>query len=227
MEIVTKVSETVLPIGDKLDILLVPVLMLFVAVLFIFSRYSYRLFKILLPLTCIAIGSMVGANLVGPVIEKAFPDVANYVNPAYIGGIACAAIIAFLCLKLLKLAIVITGAGAGYLFVSGIVHNLLRATKFISDILLNTDMETAIFFSTIITILSVIVTAVLFHFFFKPIYILATSIGSGAAALGVAAIFMFAGTAIMETAVLVSAGIGGFIGLVLACKQISYYRYSN
>ena len=227
MEIVKKISEAVLPVGEKLDILLVPAIMLTVALLFIFARYSYRLFKILLPLTCIVVGSMLGSTVIGPMIEKAFPSITGYVNPAYIGGFACAGIIAFLCIKLIKLAIIVTGAGVGYHFISGIVHNLLRSTKFVSEILVNTELSTAVFFSTILTILSIIVTVVLFHFFFKIIYILSTSIAGGAAALGIIAIFMFANTAIAETAVLVAAGIGAFIGLIFATKQISYYRYTN
>lgn len=227
MEIVKQISATLLPLGDKLSAFLIPALILTVALLFIFARYSYRLFKIILPLSCILLGSMVGANLLGPVLEKSLPDMAKYINPAYVAAFACAAVVALLCFKLLKLAIILTGAGVGYLFVSGLVHNLLRATEFVSDILVNTDMETAVLFSTILTVICIFVTVVLFHFLFKYIYILATSIGACAAALGVAAVFIFANTPIAETSIIVAVCIGALIGLVLSFKQLSYYRYYN
>ena len=227
MEIVKQIAATLLPLGDKLGAFLIPTLILAAAILFLFARYSYKFFKVLVPLAGILLGSVVGANLITPLLVKSFPEISTYFNPAYLVGFVFAGIIALLCIKLLKLAIVITGAACGYLFMSGIVHNLLRATKFVSDILLNTDMDTAIFFSTILTILCIIVTVVLFHFFFKTIYILATSIGGGAAALGLAAVFMFANTPVAESAILIAAGVGGFIGLILGAKQLSYYRYTN
>lgn len=219
MEIVKEISANVLSFGDSIGFFLVPAVVLVAIALFVFAKYSYKLFRIVLPLTGVILGAVVGSNVLASFVESSFPAVSNYLSPSFLAGIVVAALLAFFCFKFHKLTVLLIGASIGYLFVSGIIEALLRLLPIVQETLLNMTREQANIIGAIFSLVCVIITLVLFYKFFRPIYIFATSVGGAGLALGVTAIFIFANTSIAEIAVITAASIGAVIGLVFFAQQ--------
>ena len=223
--IVKQIVEAILPLGDKLGGYVYAILAPLAVLLFLFGRYSYKIFKVVTILASVALGAFAGYAFLAPAVGENIPVIAGVIKPEHTIALVCAVFMALICSKIFKIAVLITGAGLGYLFLSGLLHSVLRDTEFVGQVILNTDMTTAVLFSTILTVLVVLLAMFIFQKFFKPIYIIATSIVSGAAALAIPAIFIFASLPFIETAVIVAAGLGAFVGLIFCGKQMSYYRY--
>ena len=227
MEIVQKISAPIVEFGQTLNSFLIPCIIFAAIALIAFAKYSYKCFKVVLPLAGIVLASMVGAEIFAPVIESSLPAVVEFVNPYYLAGIVCAALVAFICIKMFKVTILIIGGCTGYVLISSLVHGGLRMIPFVSEIILNTPKDKGAILSVTISIICALVTMFLFLKCFKLIYIFATSIAAGAFSIAIPAIFIFVNTGIADMATLVAAGIGAFIGLIFAAKQFSDHRYSN
>ena len=225
MEIVKDISANVLSFGDSIGFFLVPAIVLIAIALFAFARYSYKFFRVLLPLTGVILGAVVGSNVLASFVEDSFPNISSYISPSFLAGIIVAAALAFFCFKLHKLTVLLIGGSLGYLFIAGIVEALLRKIPYVQQTLVNMTSEEAVTIGAIFTLVCVALTLVIFHFFFRPIYVLTTTVGGCACALGIAAIFIFANTSISEVAVLTAAGIGAVVGLVFFAKQYSEINY--
>lgn len=223
MEIVQKFSQFVLEQGDKAGAYLIPALVLGAIALLAFSIYSFRALKIALPTAGLVFGYIIGSKYLGVIVEKFFEGY-GVITPAFAAGVALALILALFCYKDSATALIAIGLAVGYTALSGVVHTLLRSTSFVKEILLNTKMEDAIIFSTIISVTCAIVMLYLFKRHFNFTYIFVTSITAATAALAVPGVFLFKDD---MNGILILAGIGAFIGLVSAIKQFRLYRYSR
>ena len=223
MEIVQKFSQFVLELGDKAGAYLIPALVLGAIALLAFAIYSFRALRIALPTAGLVFGYIIGSKYLGVIVEKFFEGY-GVITPAFAAGVVLALILAIFCRKDSATALLAIGLGVGYTALSGVVHTLLRSTSFVKEILLNTKMEDAIIFSTIISVTCAVVMLYLFKRHFNFTYIFATSITAATAALAVPGVFLFKDN---ENGILLLAGIGAFIGLVLAIKQFRLYRYSR
>ena len=224
MEIVQQISKPVLEFGDKLGFFLIPLLVIASLALFVISIYSYGLLKIVLPALGLVAGYYGGTKVLGPVIANFFEG-AGFITPELIGGVICALILAFICFKSRKTTLTIIGLTVGYFTISGLIHTLLRGMKFVQDILINTTMDKAIIFSTIISITCALVMMYFCLKHFKLTYVFGVSIACAVAAFAVPAIFIFKSSANFEICVLIFAGLGAFLGLIFGWNQYKNLRY--
>lgn len=223
MEIVTKMCAAVLELGNKLGAFLIPALVVLSLALLFFARHSFKLFKIALPLAGLAAGYLVGSKELGPVLAKSVPELGS--NAGLIAGIACAVLIGIFCLRARTFTVLVIGICVGYALVGDVVIKAMREVKFIAEIVLNTDMSTAIILAAIISLICAIITMLIFKKFFNIIYLFATSVAGAALALAVPVIFICAKMAELEVAVVAAAGVGALIGLIFFAKQYSYHKY--
>lgn len=225
MDIVKQLCNPVLDFGDKVGLFLIPLLLITPIALIVMSFYSYRALKIVFPVLGLVVGYFAGSKFLGPVVEKFFEGT-GFVTPALIGGVALALIFFLLCLKDRKLTLIVLGLSIGYLAVSYLVHLALRNMKFVQDILLNTEMDKAILFSTIISIVCALVMMYFCLKHFKFTYIFGVSTTAAILAFALPGIFIFKDSPNFEMGVLAFAGIGAFLGLILSWKQFKRFRYS-
>lgn len=221
MEIVKQASAAVFNFGASLGAFLIPCVILCSVALMLFAKYSYKLFKIVLPLAGVVLGSLLGASLIGPMIK----GISGFVNPALVAGAVCAAVLAFLCFKLHKFTVFVIGASCGYILVGRIVKDLLLDIPFIFQLSETVERPITMTVGIIIGLICLAVTAVVVKKFFRSIYVIATSVGGAAASLGIASVFVFAGTTIADVATVTALGLGAIIGLVFCAKQLSDIYY--
>lgn len=224
MEIVQKISAPILEFGDKFATYLIPALIVLPILLILFARFSYSIFKFVLPIAGAVAGYFAGAKYLTQFVEKYFTGY-KFIKPEYVAGAACALVLLILCCKGRKTAILLGGAGVGYLVVGNMVIDLLNKNSFMNEVLTNTPDDKKTMFLFMISVVCSLVVMYLFHKLFNFIYIYATSIASAAAALALPAIFLFNKFGNLEIGVLVCAGIGAFIGLIFGCIQHSRCKY--
>ena len=216
---IAEIIKFVLDLTADLGILVVPVALIAVIALGLFAKNSFKLFKFVLPLLGAAIGAYFGAGLLGKTIATAVPGLAEIIQPVYLVAIVFALIVALIVAKHVKFTIFLVGAGLGYIIIAELVKTLLLNFDFVRNTAISAGIVITHVVGYIIAIAVAVLCAILLKKFFKPIYIIATSIAGMVAAAGVGAIFLFANTSIAEIAVLVCAVIGLVFGIVAAVKQ--------
>ena len=227
MDIFKKVNDTVLGLGleEKLGAFLIPALVLASLVLLFFARHSFKLFKIGLPLLGLAAGYFAGYKYLGKIVAEKLPEVAKTADPAVVAGVACALVLAIICLKMRTLTVLAIGVCVGYAFVGETVITLLRKLSLVKDILGNVDMKTAVTLAAILSVICAAVTMVILKKFFNLFYIAVTSIGCAMAALIIPAIFLASAFNLPFITITLASDIGAFIGFIFFVKQYLFHRY--
>ena len=224
MEFVRNISAPILEFGNKYATYLIPALIFIPLLLILFSRFSYSIFKFVFPIAGAVAGYFAGAKYLTQLVEKYFTGY-EFIKPEYVAGAACALVLLILCCKGRKTAVLLCGAGVGYLVVGKIAIDALNKISVMKEILTNTPDDKRTMFLAMISIVCSLVVMFLFHKFFNFIYIYATSIGSAVAAFALPAIFLFTKFGNLEIGVLACAGVGALIGLIFGVVQHSRCKY--
>jgi hypothetical protein len=213
------VGHQIMGVGAKLEGFLIPAVILGAIALLVFARYSFRLFRIVLPIAGIVLGSTAGASLVAPLLAKYVPVVGEFINPFYLAGIVIALVLAVFCFKFYNFTVLLIGASLGFIVVARLVKDVLLSLAVTKQIIATVSPAVVSVVGIAIAVVCLIVTAIIVRKFFKPLYILLTSTGASVLALGVAAMFIFATTDFTVIATLAAAGVGVIVGLVLTGIQ--------
>lgn len=224
MDIVSKIMTPALELGDKLGEAAVPLSILAAIALLLFAAFSFRLFKIVLPVVGIAFGYVLGYEFLTPVLGHVFKGAGAFTTDM-LAGIICAAVAAVLCIKSHELMIMVAGAGIGYMFLANLAITGVRQLQFVKDVLINTDMKTAVMLGTIFSVICALTTLILLKKCFNATYIFSTAIVACVAALVIPAIFIFRDAEFHRTAVLMASDIGTCLGVILGGIQFNYHRY--
>ena len=197
-----------LKLTDALALLTFPTVMIASLILFANAMYGYRLFKYSLALCgAITCGTLVYTLLLLypvdlPVLNIFNIPVAAAIISAFIGGI--------LMIFLHKLAVFVTGAGAGY-FLGQWLFLLLRS-KMPDVEFLATD--TALLATSVVT---AVLSGIVFLALFKLLYIITTSVGGMTLAGALVGSIIMANFNII--AVIITSIFGFVIGIFAAMKQ--------
>ena len=222
MPIVEKISELLATVSNTIGIFVFPLVIVLSAALLIFARYSYRCFRIVLPISGVALGAMVGANVTDILVKTFAIEVSLPVDLKYIVGIVIAAALGFFCFKFHRLAVLVSGACLGYIVIGRIVKDFLLLFPFVQLVASGTEPKLIALVAAVVCIICMLVTAYFVDKFFKPVYLLVTTIGGAVLALLVPTVLMFTNPAIVGTAALVAAIIGLVAGAV--CYGIQSYE---
>jgi hypothetical protein len=168
-----------------------------------------------------AVGAMVGATYVAPLVKQHLPVVGQYVNPVYLTAIVLAAVLALLCYKFHTFAVVAIGAYAGYTFVGRAVKDLLLSLPFINQIANDVIRLKSYIVGVIICIITTVVITFIIHRYFKKIYVVTMSVLLTAATLGIASVLLFASTSFADIAAISGTVIGLLLGFGFCHKQMS------
>ena len=224
MEIVNDISKQIIdlcaPASDLLGMFFIPVVVLAALLLLVFSKFSYRLLKIVLPITATVLSAVSGAGLIAPFVEKGLPEIAEYADPYYVCVGALAIVLAVVCFKSHTAAILLVGGCVGYEFIGRIIKDLLLSSPFILHIANDVIRLKSYTVGVIVCIITMIICAFLVHKYFKRLYVIVTSVGVAVAAVGAACALCFANVEFLATAVLVGALVGLVIGMVFCYKQL-------
>ena len=223
MPYVELVCNTILGYGNTLGDFAIPVMLVAVIALALFSFNSYKLFRLSLPFAAAIVGAFFGAHLLGSTIGTMVPSVTSVINPEYLAGIIVAIILAIVCTKFHNFAMVIIGGCVGYLVLEHPFKKLLFTFQFVSDLSAKAGPVVTGIVGLCVTIGLVIALAFLAGKYFKPVYIAVASAGAMTAATTILATFIFANTPIQSIAVLVAAGLGLAVGIKAAVKQMNYW----
>lgn len=219
MEFIQKISEGLSKFAGNFGFFAIPLFVLASVALLVFAKYSYKLFKIVLPVAAGAVTGYICGDLCAPMVERSFKTIPEFLSPAILAGLIIGVLVALLCFKLHNLTVLILGAGLGYITISWLAHKLLRTTDFVNRILRDLPMKDAILFSTIVSITCAIITVFVFHKYFKKIYIVSTSVGCAMAALAVPAMLIFASSEMLPLITLIAAGVGALVGIFFCDRQ--------
>ena len=224
MEIVNDISKQIIdlcaPVSGFLGMFFIPCVILAALLLLLFSKVSYRLLKIVLPLSATVLGAISGAGLIAPYVESAYPQIAEYADPTYVCMGVLAVVIALISFKSHTSAVLLVGACVGYEFIGRLAKDLLLSIPFILRIANDVIRLKSYTVGVIVCIIAMVVCAFLVHKYFKRLYVIVTSVGVSVAAVGAACALCFANTTFLATATLVGALVGLVIGMVFCYKQL-------
>lgn len=224
MDYIKELTVPVIELGNKLGGFLIPTLVLASIALLLFAIFSFKLLKIVLPFAGAALGYVLGGQLLTPFLKDVFPG-AGFFTTEMLAGIICGVVIGFICLKSYDLAVVIGGIAIGYVFLSELAIFGLRQLKFVRDVLLNTDMKTAVTIGIIISVLCGFITLCLFKKCFNITYILSTAVIATVLAFLIPAIFIFKDAESATKSILAAGDIGMCVGLLIGGIQYYVHRY--
>ena len=222
MPIVEKISEILATVSDAIGIFVFPLVIILSAALLVFSRYSYRCFRIVLPISGIVLGALVGASVTDILVKTFAIEVNSPVELKYIVGIIIAAALGFFCFKFHRFAVLLSGACLGYIVVGRAVKDFLLLFPFVQLVASGAEPALIATVAVIVCLICMLGPAYLVNRFFKPVYLFATSICGAVLALVVPTVLMFTNPAIVGTAALVAAIIGLAAGAV--CYGIQSYE---
>ncbi len=213
-----KIISAVLGLGDKLGAFVIPVAIAAVVLLALFARYSYKCFRFALPVLAGVAAAFIAFSAVRDLVTGS--SISDLINIEYVAGAVVGLAIAGICVKLHGLAMLLLGAGVGYVALGGLVRETLLGVDYIYGLAVAAGSTVSTIIGVAISLICLAVCAFIFKKLFKAIYVLVTSIGGMAAACGIAAVFIFANTSIAELTLLVALVIGAVVGLILSVKQL-------
>lgn len=217
MDLVKNISSAVLDLASKLGALVIPAIIAAVVLLVLFARNSYRLFRVALPFMAALAGSYIGAGLLGELIEKNVPAIADIANPYYIAGGIAALVLGLICAKFHKLTMFLIGAGLGVLYVDALLKGFLWTLGFVNNMAESVPGgrtgDVVKFVGIAILVGCALACAILLLKLFKLVYVVITSVGVYAVVFALPAIFIFANASFAPIAVLACAGLGVVVGL--------------
>jgi hypothetical protein len=232
------VGQQVMAYGAKLGAYIIPAIILGVIALFFFARHSYKCFKVVLPLAAIVLGSTFGVKLLNDVLATGLGQkfvaptynaltavVSEFINPTILVGLVLALVLGGFCLKFPTFTVVLCGLGAGYVLLGDFIKSLVLSFPFVQHIVANTDRTIVAAVGALIALICALVCAYIIVRFFRIVYIVGTSVGACAFALGTAAMFIFATTSFTVIATLAAAGLGALVGIIFSGIQLGESDY--
>ncbi len=214
MPIVQQMSGWIDFLSAPLGVFVFPVIILAAAALLVFARYSYRCFRVVLPISAVVLGSVIGMNITGYLVTMFSINANLPIDLKYIVGIVLAAILCLLCCKCHRCAVLLAGAGLGYFVVGGAVAGFLKLFPFVQAVENGTAANIVETIDVIVALICMVVCAYFVNRYFKPVYIFVTTIGASIVALAFVAILLFQNSAIVDTAAIVAAVCGLVAGAV-------------
>lgn len=214
MPIIEKINELLAFISGPLGVFVFPVVIIAAAALLIFARYSYRCFRVVLPVSGVVLGSVVGMNITGYLLGLIGTELTLPIDPKYIVGIVLATILGLLCFRFQRLAVFLAGGGLGYMVVGKAVAGFVKQFPFIQAVENTTNTSIVETVDIVVCIILAVICAFIVNKYFKPVYIFVTTIGASIFALAVLTVLLFQGSAIVDIAAMVAAGIGLVVGAV-------------
>ncbi len=226
MEFIQEVSAKLLEFGESIGGIAVaaPLSILAAIILLLFARFSYKLFKIVLPIAASLIVAIAGAEHLASVITSSFPEVEGQINPVLLSIIILAVTVLIVSIIFRKLAIILIGAGVCALVVPAVVFPAMRGNEFVGNVLVNLDMDTAVLFAGVFTVILTLVVIYVLYKFVNNVYVLATSVAASVAALAIPTVFLFASFSFAPTATFAAIVIGAMIGLWFTHRQMLTVR---
>ena len=187
-----------------------PIMLVAVLLLGLLALYSYKIFKITLTLGGAIVFGMIGNSMLTPIILGFMEKAPEGINLGIAVGFVCALIGGVLMNFFFKLALFISGAGAGWMVgatVVELVRGLFPTVEFLKG-----DLG-----ALVISAFSALTLGVLSLFLFKFIYIVFTSLGGMIAAIVmvVTSIKPDPGIGVLSVAVV----IGMIAGIIAAAGQ--------
>lgn len=147
-----------------------------IALLFVEATWSWRLLKLMLPVS----GAIIFAALGNLLVPFAVETVGNqYIGPISVGSavvLLCALAGALLMGLLYKLAIILLGAAGGWA-IGGVISGMIAANQPDLELFVSTDGNPSMG-SIIVCAVCAILLGVLAVFVFKALYIIISSVGS-------------------------------------------------
>ncbi len=226
MEFIQEVSAKLLEFGESIGGIAVaaPLAIVAAIVLILFARFSYKLFKIVLPLLTGIIAAIAGSEYLASIIEANFPTVKDQINPVLLSIVAIAVAVTFICFIFRKLPTIVLGVSISYLTIPTYIFPAMRKIEFVAEVLVNLDMETAVLFATVIGFIITAIAILILYKLLNHIYVLVTSVAVSVVALAVPAIFLFASFPFAATATFAAIVIGAMIGLLFSYQQLLTVR---
>lgn len=232
------VGQQVMDYGAKLGAYIIPAVILGVIALFFFARHSYKCFKVVLPLTAVVLGSTLGITVINdvlateigqkhlaPIYDAFTGAVSEFINPTILVGLVLALVLGAFCLKFPTFTVVLCGLGAGYVLLGDFMKSFILSFDFVQHIVANTDRSIVAAVGAVVALICALLCAYIVCRFFRTVYIVCTSVGACAFALGTAAMFIFATTDFTVIATLAAAGVGALIGIVFSGVQLGESDY--
>lgn len=188
-----------------------PIVLVAVLLLGLLAMYSYKIFRIILTVGGSIVCGTLGSTFVAPLVVKFVGQTVAGFDMVYSIGFICALLGGLLMNAFFKLALFISGAGAGWImggmFVYGMIVAMFPNIPYISEPLGMICVKG----------ICALVVGILSLFLFKFVYIVFTSIGGmiGAIVLVIISIKPHPGTPALMIAVL----IGLILGIIFAIKQ--------
>ena len=225
MDFVNQISSKVLAFGDqiggKLGVLFFPAVLVSAILLLCFARYSYKLLNVVLPLSCVASGAVVGANHLAPVLAEKFGFIGQIANIEFLAGFLVAAVFGLIALKSRALGVLIMGTAIGYLTVGALAKDILLSVDYVRELATQAGGFKATVVGILICIICMLATAYILLKFFNSIYIVATTIFVATAALALVAIFI-CGSSPMAPVIILGASALGFVFGSYCCHEQWY-----
>ena len=120
--------------------------------LFFFAKNSLKVYRVALPLAAIIFGSWAAARICTRIINYFFPSMVEYIDPAYLSGIAAAVVLAFFCIKYYRFATIALGAGVGFVFLVPVVALFFKTSDIVMTIVGSLMKSIAFGFDIFLTI---------------------------------------------------------------------------
>lgn len=232
------VGQQVLAYGKTLGAYIIPAVILGVIALFFFARHSYKCFKVVLPLAAIVLGSTLGITVLNDALATGLGQkflapaynaftavVSEFINPTILVGLVLALVLGAFCLKFPTFTVVLCGLGAGYVLLGNFLKSFILSFSFVQNIVANTDRTIVAAVGAVIALICALVCAYIIVRFFRIVYIVGTSVGACAFALGTAAMFIFSTTGFTVIATLAAAGVGALVGIIFSGIQLGESDY--
>ena len=178
-----------------------------IAAMFLVATWSWRLFKLALPVEGASIFAMIGVFYVVPMIPEsvAIP----YVDLSVAVVFVLALVGALLMKSFYKLAVVVIGAAGGWIAgttISGVIAASFPDIAFFSSVDGKPSVGTIV-----VGAACALVVGILSVFIFKGLYIISTSVGGMICAFVMAGVMLFANSGIDPIVVM---GVSTFIGII-------------
>ena len=193
--------------------------------LFFFAKNSLKVYRVALPLAAIIFGSWAASRICTRIINYFFPSMVEYIDPAYLSGIAAAVVLAFFCIKYYRFATIALGAGVGLVFLVPVVSLFFKTSDIVMTIVGMSSPRVVEAIEILAIHVCMLLTAFIFFKWFKPIYVFITTVLGTAASFGVITFFAFKITDYTVKITLVACAIGAIVGLFFCANQLKEHKH--
>ena len=222
MPVIQQILDIIATVTDAVGVFVFPLVIIFSLALTVFARYSFRCFRIVLPIAGVALGVYAGMSLSDFLVSIYAPETTFEVDPKYVVGIVLAIVLGLFCAKLPNFTVLLAGAGIGYAIVGNIVTGFLKLFPFVQAVEIATDPAIVETVDMVVWLICMVVCAYLINRFFKPIYLFATAIVPVVLAVVVPVVLILANSESIVTGTTIAAICGLVLGAV--CYGIQNYE---